>query len=315
MGAMQVTKSDPRKVFSSVLKDIGAQNEKVLAVSCDSASGSGLKDFLTAFPDRYIENGISEQNAIGVCAGLAEQGFIPVVTAITPFITMRCYEQVRDDIGYSKMNVKIAGSGAGLAYSTLGSTHEAIEDVDMMRSIPNMVVLAPADGYEVEMALKEAVAHTGPVYIRMPRQPLEDIADRAGRSFKIGKAEVVEEGSDIVLLSNGPVLREAQKAAQTLKGRGLDVGVVDLHTIKPIDSAKIQEIYGKCKALFTIEEHSIVGGLGSAVADVIAPVKRAVSLHCIGLPQEKVITGPYREVLQYYSLTSDKLVETIRQYI
>jgi len=310
---MDNTLKDPRKVFSKALMDIGKENSRVLIVSCDSASGSGMSEFLESYPERYIEAGISEQNAIGVSAGLAERGFIPVVSAIAPFISMRCYEQVRNDVGYSNMNVKIIGSSSGLSHSTLGSTHQANEDICLMRSIPNMTVINPGDGYEVEMALKKAVEHIGPVYIRMPRHAFEDIVEPEERCFRIGEAEEIKYGKDITLIATGTMVKEAQKASLILRSRGIDAGIINIHTIKPIDTEIIKNAYKKSKMLVTIEEHSVIGGLGSAVAEVIAPFKAAVPLHIMGISDGATNVGPYRELLESYSLTGERLAEKIDQ--
>lgn len=311
MESMNTTKMDPRKVFAETMLDVGESNTKVLGVSCDSASGGGLGDFVKAFPERYVELGISEQNAIGVSAGLAKQGFIPVVVAITPFVTMRCYEQIRNDIGYSNMNVKIVGSGAGLAYSTLGSTHEALEDMSLMRSIPNMTILSPGDGYEVEMSLRMAVEHKGPVYIRMPRQGLEDILRTEKQPFQIGKAEVIEQGSDIAIFACGRMTREAQKAAYILRDKGIEAAVVNFHTVKPIDSEVVSSFYAASKMVVSVEEHSVTGGLGTAVAEIIAKMKKAIPFVAMGVPEGSVNTGPFEEILDFYSLTGEKIAQGI----
>ncbi|HZK71971.1 MAG TPA: transketolase C-terminal domain-containing protein, partial [Clostridia bacterium] len=267
--------------------------------------------FIKKFPNRYVEMGIEEQNSIGVCAGLAMQGYIPVIVAITPFITMRSYEQVRDDIGYANMNVKIIGSGGGLAYSTLGSTHEAIEDIAVMRTIPNMTILVPGDAYEIEVALREAVNHVGPVYIRMPRQGREDIVDSNMRNIKIGKAEILETGDDVAILACGTMVKEAQIAAYILREKGINATVADFLTIKPIDAETIINLYKKCKMIVTVEEHSVVNGFGSAVADVVAPIKSVTPLYIMGVKEGSKNTGPYKEILDYYSLTGPKIADNI----
>lgn len=308
---MSNTVKDPRKVFEQAFLIIGEENEKVLAISCDSASGGGMAKFIKKFPNRYVEMGIEEQNSIGVCAGLAMQGYIPVIVAITPFITMRSYEQVRDDIGYANMNVKIIGSGGGLAYSTLGSTHEAIEDIAVMRTIPNMTILVPGDAYEIEVALREAVNHVGPVYIRMPRQGREDIVDSNMRNIKIGKAEILETGDDVAILACGTMVKEAQIAAYILREKGINATVADFLTIKPIDAETIVNLYKKCKMVVTVEEHSVVNGFGSAVADVVAPIKSVTPLYIMGVKEGSKNTGPYKEILDYYSLTGPKIADNI----
>lgn len=300
---------DPRKVFGDTLLEIGRKDKRVVAVSCDSASGGGLGDFFKEFPERSVEIGISEQNAVGVCAGLAKQGFIPILTAITPFITMRAYEQVRDDVGYMNTNVKLVGSGGGLAYSTLGSTHQAIEDVALMRTIPNMTIFSPCDGADVREALKMAVEIEGPVYIRMPRQPREVIAQQ--RDIKIGKAEFLKDGKDVAILATGPMTEEAQVAAEILKKYGIDAAVLAFLTIKPLDEETIKIYAGKVGTIVTVEEHSVVNGFGSAVAQCLAPIKTAPPVHILGIKEGSKNTGPYKELLDHYGLTGEKIAEKI----
>jgi transketolase len=313
---MDKTLRDPRKAFSETLLDIGAGNAKLLAVSCDSASGAGLGDFIKAFPERYVEVGISEQNAIGICAGLAERGFIPVVSAIAPFISTRCYEQIRNDIGYADMNVKIVGSSSGLAFSTLSFSHEPVEDMCIMRSIPNMAILNPGDAFEVEMALREAVSYKGPVYIRMPRHPFEDIAVPSERAFKMGKGEEIMEGGEINILATGTMVREALDAAEILRAKGVSTGVIDIHTVKPLDTGIIDYACKKSKMLVSVEEHSVVGGLGSAVSEVLSAARGRAPLLRLGVREGGTNVGPYREVLESYSLTGGKIAESIYdQYI
>ncbi len=299
---------DPRKAFGAALMELGAVNDKIVGVSCDSALGGGMGDFFKTYPERTVETGISEQTAIGVCAALAKQGMIPVNVVITPFITMRAYEQVRDDIGYMNMNVKLVGSGGGLAYSTLGSTHEAVEDVALMRTIPNMTVLSPCDGYDVGAALKMAVDIDGPVYIRMPRQAREITESR---NLKLGKAEVFRDGSDIAIFATGPMIDEALKAAKLLEDKGIDAAVLGFMTIVPLDTDAVKAYTAKAKAIFTVEEHSIVGGLGSAVAECLAPVAGSAPQHIFGVPFGAKNTGPYEELLAYYGLTGETIAGRI----
>lgn len=302
---------DPRKVFEKVFLELGKENPKVVGVSCDSAKGAGLWSFVEAFPERYVEMGISEQNAIGVAAGLSQQGFIPVVVAINPFLTMRSYEQVRDDVGYVNMNVKIVGSGGGLAYSTLGSTHETIEDIAVMRTIPNLTIFTPCDGYEVEQAIRKAIEIDGPVYIRMPRQAREDIADPATRSFVPGKAEVFEGGNDATLLVSGTLMNEAREAAAVLKEKGINVTVADFMTVKPLDVDTVKDLYAKAKMLVTVEEHCDCGGLGTAVAEVVCSIRSDKPLYRLGIPEGAKEVGPYKEVLDYYDLSAEKIAAKV----
>ena len=203
---MTTKKRNPRDVFGEVLLELGQENANIMAVSCDSGAGSGMNPFKKELPHQYLEVGINEQNAIGVCAGLAEGNSIPVVSAIAPFISMRAFEQVRNDLGYAKMNVKVIGSSSGLSHSALGSTHQAIEDMTLMRSVPNMVVLNPGDVFEVEMSLRAAVKHEGPVYIRMPRHEMAEPIEASKRRFEIGKGEyLMNTGDEIVIAVTGNI--------------------------------------------------------------------------------------------------------------
>lgn len=306
--------ADPRKVFGQILLELGKENPKVLAVSCDSAAGSGMGPFKQQLPEQYVEIGISEQNAIGICAGLAVNGFIPVVSAIAPFISMRCYEQVRDDIGYVNTNVKIIGSSSGISQSQLGSTHQANEDIALMRTIPHMAILNPGDPFEVEMCLREAVKRDGPVYIRMPRQGLENMAPAEGRAFEIGKGEVLSEG-EYMILSSGTTSNRAVKAAELLKKQGLSVGVLNLPTVWPLDEERITHYARTCKCLITAEEHSVVAGLGGAVAELLAPMADACPLHILGIPAGAKETGPYEELLDAYGLSGEKLAAAIKNLV
>lgn len=304
---------DPRKTFDEVFLQIGKENKKVVGVSCDSSSGGGMSSFFKAFPERTVEVGISEQNAVSICAGLAKQGLIPVMVVITPFITMRAYEQVRDDLGYMNMNVKLVGSGGGLAYSTLGSTHEAIEDIALMRTIPNMTIFVPGDASEVKIALRKAVEIEGPVYIRMPRQARPVAIEPEKRNFRVGKAEVIKDGKDIAILASGPMVEEAVIASDILAKKGIDTAVVDFMTVKPLDEEAIINFYTKCKMLVTVEEHSKVNGFGSAVAQVISPIKRDAPLYIMGVEEGSKNTGPYKEILDYYELTGEKIAVNIEK--
>ncbi len=301
---------DPRKAFDDALLALGRENKDVVGVSCDSASGGGMSSFFKAFPQRTVETGISEQNAIGICAALAKQGMIPIIVVITPFITMRAYEQVRDDIGYMNMNVKLVGSGGGLAYSTLGSTHQAIEDVALMRTIPNMTILSPCDAYDVREALRLAVSIKGPVFIRMPRQARQVMA--AERHVQIGKAEILKDGKDIAIFATGPMVEEAQIASEILKGDGIDAAVVSFMTIRPLDEQTVKAYASKVRAIVTVEEHSVVGGFGSTVAEMLAPVKNAPQVIIMGINEGAKNTGPYKELLDHYGLTGERIAENIK---
>lgn len=310
-----MSKSDPRKAFATTFEQLGAENGRVLSVSCDSASGSGMTPFNNKFPDRYIEVGISEQTGIDVAVGLAVNGFVPVISAIAPFISMRAYEQVRNDVGYSQTNVKVVGSSSGLSHSPAGSSHQANEDIALMRTVPNMVILNPGDSYEVEMSLRKAVEHVGPVYIRMPRHAVEDVLPREKRSFEIGKGEEIYSGKNLVVAS-GTTAGEAKRAVETLRNEGFDIALLNLPTVFPLDEKKLLEMAKNARHVFTVEEHSTVGGLGDAVAScLVENMDAAPRLSKLGIPPGAINTGPYRELLEFYGISDNRIAETVRRIL
>ncbi len=306
---------DPRKAFEEKLVQLGRQNEKIYALSCDSASGGGLGAFFKTFPERSVEIGISEQNGVGIAAAMAKQGLVPVLVIINPFLTMRAYEQIRDDLGYSNTNVKIVGSGGGLAYSTLGSTHIAVEDVALMRTIPHLTILAPGDAAEVEFALEQAIAIEGPVYIRMPRQARKEPLPQAERNMRLAKAEILGNGQDVALVTYGPSAEQAVAAKELLAQKGIGVTVLNMTTIKPLDEETILEYAGKAKAVVTLEEHSPVGGIGTAVAEVLAHHCVAVPLLTLAVPEGSKQTGPYGELVKFYGLDGESVAKQTEAFL
>lgn len=303
--------SDPRKVFETALDKLGEANPRILAVSCDSAKGAGMATFIKHFPDRYVEVGISEQTAIGVCAGLAETGFKPVLAAITPFLTMRAYEAIRNDIGYTNRNVTLVGSGGGLAYSTLGSSHEAIEDIALMRTIPNMVVLVPGDGREIEEALRLAIEHEGPAYLRMPRHELRDLPKEANEEFSIGEPRSLREGNDVLILTFGTMINESLDAAEILQKQGVSASVETFLSVVPIDAEALIRKVRSFKHVVTIEEHSKTAGFGSYVAEILADQGFKGKQHILGVEEGSKKVGPYREILKAHGLDSAEISNKI----
>jgi len=310
-----MSKRDPRKVFGETLLELGKENEKVLALSCDSAAGSGMSPFITAFPDRYVECGISEQTGIDVAVGLALVGYKPVISAIAPFITYRCYEQIRNDVGYAKANVVIAGSSSGLQQATLGSSHQAVEDIAVLRAVPNLVILNPGDPYEVDMALRQAVAYNGPVYIRMPRAAVEDNPYPAGEGFEIGKAYVLRKPAKITLIATGMMTAQALAAADVLAEKGVEAGVVNVPTLKPIDKETVLAACRASEYVFTVEEHITEGGLGSIVAELMAEEGVTAKLTRFGIPEGASLNGPYFELVDAHGLSGAKIAERVLERI
>lgn len=303
---------DPRKVFEVAFDQLGADDKTILAVSCDSAKGAGMSTFIKHFPQRYIEVGISEQTAIGVCAGLAETGFKPVIAAITPFLTMRAYEMIRNDIGYTNRNVTLVGSGGGLAYSTLGSSHEAIEDISLMRTIPNMVILAPGDGHEIQQALRLAMQHVGPVYLRMPRHELRDIPGKDDERYEIGKSRTLRKGKDVLMLTYGTMINEALDAADILLTMGITASIESFLTLRPIDAKALIRRVRDYEHIVTIEEHSKTAGFGAYIAELLANQDFDGHHHILGIEEGSKEVGPYREILDVHGLSAKKMADTIQ---
>ena len=306
---------DPRKAFEKKMIDLGMRKEKILALSCDSSAGGGLGAFFKTFPNRSVEIGINEQNAVSISAALAKQGFIPILVVINPFLTMRAFEQVRDDLGYMNTNVKIVGSGGGLAYSTLGASHMAIEDIALMRTVPNLTIFAPGDADEVSFVLEEAVKIQGPVYIRMPRQPRPLPRPSEERRLEMGKAEILEEGSDVSIFTYGPSVEEALKASVILKEKGIKTAIINMTTINPLDKLAISNYSKKPKIVVVLEEHIEIGGLGSAVAEVMSQNGAGIPLHVFGIPVGSKNTGPYDELVRYYGLSGDMVAKRILEIL
>lgn len=238
-----------------------------------------LRNYIKDFPSNYYNLGAAEANMVGIAAGLAMSGKIPFVYTITPFVTARCYEQVKVDVCYNGANVKLVGIGSGVSYGTMGSTHHSLEDIAIMSALPNMVIISPSDPLEVEEAVFAAMKYTGPTYIRLTLQskPL----DYNRRNFKIGKARIVKKGTDAAIIATGDMVSIALEAAETLKKDNVNCYVINMHTIKPIDETLIKKLSRECKAIVSIEEHSSIGGLGSAVSSVISQYPKNKALYKI----------------------------------
>lgn len=257
-----------RNAFAKQITALGQQDPRVVLLSGDIGNRL-FDDFKAKCPDRFYNCGVAEANMIGVAAGLALNGLRPVCYTITPFITYRCMEQIRVDVCYHDVPVTIVGTGSGLAYASLGATHHSCEEMGMLRLLPGMAVLAPADEWEVRAALKAALAHPHPVYIRIGKKG-EPIVHKSEPEFTIGKAIPVRPGNDVCLLSAGVMLPIALEAADALAQRGVSAAVYSFHSIKPLDTELLAAAFAKFKLVATIEEHSVLGGLGGAVAELAA---------------------------------------------
>ncbi|MDO8788028.1 MAG: transketolase C-terminal domain-containing protein [Sulfuritalea sp.] len=273
-----------RNAFADEMTKLAQQNNRVVLLSGDI--GNKLFDKFKAVDERRFYNcGVAEANMMGVAAGMALSGLRPVVYTITPFTTTRCFEQIRVDVCYHKAPVVIVGTGSGLSYAELGPTHHSLEDIAILRTLPGMRVMAPCDTAELRLALRAAVAEDGPVYIRIGKKGEPAIHAQAP-DLKIGTAIVVRQGIDVALLSAGTIMPEVLKAADLLQGQGISAEVVSFHTIKPLDVDYLAAASKRVKLVATVEEHGLIGGLGSAVAEWRAAANAATPLICFGTPDE-----------------------------
>jgi transketolase len=258
-----------RNAFAAELTELAAEDRRVALLSGDI--GNQLFDkFKATAPERFFNCGVAEANMIGVAAGLGLSGFRPVVYTITPFLTTRCLEQIRVDICYHHVPVTLVGVGAGLSYASLGPTHHSLEDIAFLRALPNMKIVCPGDAFEVRAALRAALAQDDPVYIRIGKRGEPVVHDRVPADFAIGRGLVLHEGGRVWLLSTGNLLPIAVEAAHQLNQLGIDCGLVSFHTVKPLDLRLLDRVFGASELVVTIEEHSLIGGLGSAVAEWLA---------------------------------------------
>lgn len=282
-----------------------------VVLTADLMYATGMDRFGTEFPERLINLGIAEQNMTGVAAGLALSGTLPVVCGYAAFTTLRAVEQAKVDAAYNEVKVILTGQSAGLSYGVGGPTHQTFEDVAIMRAIPNMVVLVPSDAAEVDGCLRAAIRWQGrlPIYIRLGRGP-EYIHSRAGEAFEIGKAVQLREGRDVAIIANGSMVVEAQIAADALKRRGIGAGVLNVHTVKPLDNSAIRAVVKGVEAVVVIEEHSIIGGLGSAVLESLAEVPHS-PVRRIGIADQFPPIGPTRELRKALGLSAEGIVANV----
>lgn len=297
------------------LPEILEQRENCYVLTADLAHLSGLDRVQKGFPDRFINVGIAEQNLVGVAAGLAFEGNIVFATTYATFLSMRAYEQIRHNLGYQKANVKLIGSTSGLAMGMSGNTHYSYEDIAIMRAIPNMTIISPADAAEAYMAIYNVCEYDGPVYIRLSGNLNEDIVYQSPYKFEIGKAVVMKEGNGLVLIATGGMVAETLKAAKEIEEE-LEIipTVINMHTIKPLDT-DILDKYMEEKIIITIEEHSIIGGLGNAVAEYIVGKEKKPLQFCIGIEDKFVHPATYSQLKKEIGLDAEGLYQKIKKII
>jgi transketolase len=309
--ARQWSRIGSRGVFGQAILAVAEQHPEMMVMSADLSNSSGLDRFKKSYPEQFLNVGIAEQNMIGVAAGLAKEGYNVFATSFAPFITMRAAEQVRMNLGYMNMNVKAVAIGSGVSMAFLGNSHFGIEDAAVMRAIPNITVVCPADCAEIFKTVQAAANFKGPMYIRLtgavgnPPVYTEDYA------FEIGKAIVLREPTDVTLIATGSMVHESLEAAKLLDESGIKIGVINMHTIKPIDVNAIELALRHSKLIVTVEEHSVIGGLGSAIAEYKAAKRNSPPQLILGLPDAFDVTGEYRYLLERHGLVGSKIAQAV----
>lgn len=292
---------DCRRAFGEALLELVASNPRVVVVTNDSVGSSNLAAVRERFPGRVVNLGIAEQNMIGVGAGLANGGKIPFLCGASCFLTGRALEQIKVDLAYSRSNVKLCGMSSGLAYGPLGATHHSIEDLAWMRVLPEIVVIVPADPAETAQAVRAAAAHEGPVFLRLSRMPVPAVHP-AGYRFRVGRAAGLRKGEDVTLIACGTMVCRALEAAAQLHAQGVCARVLNMATLQPLDCEAIEEAARQTGAIVTIEEHSVRGGLGGAVAEVVV-CTRPVPMRLLGVPGRFAPTGSPGFLFEHFGLT------------
>jgi transketolase len=302
-----------RDAYGKALRELGAEMENVVVLDADLSKSTKTADFAKEYPQRFFNMGIAEANLMGVAAGMAAAGKIPFASTFAVFATGRAFEQIRNSIAYPKLNVKIAATHAGITVGEDGGSHQAIEDIALMRAVPNMTVIVPADGIETALAVKAAAKYEGPVYLRLGRPKVPVLYDEA-YDFTIGKGVTLREGKDAAVIATGIMVGKALEAAELLAKEGIFPRVINIHTIKPIDREIILKAAVETGAIVTAEEHSIIGGLGSAVCEVCSE-NAPVPVQRIGIEDVFGESGAPDELMEKFGLTPQAIVERVKRVI
>lgn len=308
-------KMTSREIYGRVLADLGERNDKIVGLSADLAKSTNIGIFGDRYPHRMFNVGVAEQNLFGIAAGLAATGLIPFASTFATFASLRAAEQVRTDIAYQNLPVKIIATHSGVSFGTAGTTHHATEDLAVLRSLANMTVVVPADGWETAKAVRACIDIPGPFYMRVGRGFEPPLHENEDFEFIIGKAITVREGSDITIITCGIPVLQARDAARELEQEDISVRVINMHTIKPIDRDIIVKALLETRRIVTVEEHNIIGGLGDAVASVIAESGKACAFTKIGLPDEYSVIGYPEDLYARYKLDATGIAETVRELL
>lgn len=309
--AIGLSRIGSRAAYGMTLFELAPDYDDLMVVTADTSTSAGLDRFRKTYPEKYLDVGIAEQNAMGIAAGLASEGMTVAASTFAPFQTMRCCEQIKVNLGYMQHKVLFTGLASGVVLGTLGYTHCSIEDLAIMRSIPNITVLSPADCGETAKAVKAALDHDQSVYLRLTGGAPNPPVYKEDYDFEIGKSVKLRDGEDVGIIATGSMVHPALQAAEQLAEQGIEASVINMHTIKPIDADAIAELCETTKLLVTVEEHNIYGGLGSAVAEAKAPLRNAPPQIILGVNDSYSKAGDYADILAHYGLTADQIAERI----
>lgn len=303
-----------RESYGRTLAELGKEHEDFLVLDADLAGSTKTAVFRKAFPERHINCGIAEQNMIGVAAGIAATGRVAFASSFAMFAAGRAYEQIRNSVGYPQLNVKIAATHGGISVGEDGATHQCNEDFALMRTIPGMVVMVPSDDVEAEAMVRAAYAHNGPVYMRFSRLATPVFNNPETYKFEIGKAITMREGKDVAIIAAGLPVASAMEAAEKLAAEGIEARVIDMHTIKPLDEAAVLRAAKEIGKIVTVEEHSVIGGLGSAVAEVLAEQCTA-KLKRVGVYDRYTESGPAEALIHHYGLDGEGVYSAVKAFL
>ena len=309
----EVKKIATRESYGNALVELGAEHDNLIVLDADLAAATKTGVFKKAYPDRHIDCGIAECNMMGIAAGLSTTGIVPFASTFAMFAAGRAFEQVRNSIGYPHLNVKIGATHAGISVGEDGATHQCNEDIALMRTIPGMVILNPADDVEAKACVKAAYEYNGPVYLRFGRLAVPVINDRPEYKFELGKGVVLREGKDVTIVATGLCVSSALEAAEKRAADGIDAKVINIHTIKPLDEELIVAAAKETGKVVTVEEHSVIGGLGSAVCDALAE-KCPVPVKKIGVQDVFGESGPAAALLAKYKLDGEGVYEQVKEF-
>ena len=309
-----VKKIATRESYGNALAELGTEHEDIVVLDADLAAATKTGTFKKVHPERFIDCGIAECNMMGVAAGIAASGMVPFASTFAMFAAGRAFEQVRNSIGYPHLNVKIGATHAGISVGEDGASHQCNEDIALMRAIPGMVVINPSDDVEAKAAVRAAYEHQGPVYLRFGRLAVPVINDKPDYKFELGKGVVLREGKDVTIIATGLPVSNCLEVAEKLAADGIDAQVINIHTIKPLDEELVVAAAKETGKVVTVEEHSVIGGLGSAVCDVLAE-KAPTKVMKIGINDVFGESGPAAELLKKYGLDTESIYEKVKMFV